>query len=48
MFRESRADAYLGLNRTFADALPIVKDVVEGRKTPAEALAVKNTEKPEA
>ena len=32
--------------RTFADALPIVRDVVESKKTPAEALAIKNTEKP--
>lgn len=26
------------LCRTFADALPVVRDVVEGRKTPAEVL----------
>ncbi|KAF8609158.1 hypothetical protein BDV93DRAFT_484514 [Ceratobasidium sp. AG-I] len=36
------------LFRTFADALPIVRDVVEGKKTPTEVLAVKNTEKPAA
>ncbi|KAG8748558.1 hypothetical protein FRC10_003692 [Ceratobasidium sp. 414] len=36
------------LFRTFADALPIVRDVVEGRKTAEEALAVKNAEKPAA
>ncbi|KAG9127712.1 hypothetical protein FRC07_010477 [Ceratobasidium sp. 392] len=36
------------LFRTFGDALPVVKDVVEGRKTAEEALAVKNTEQPEA
>ncbi|QRV91162.1 haloacid dehalogenase [Ceratobasidium sp. AG-Ba] len=36
------------LFRTFADALPVVQDVVEGRKTAEQALAVKNTEKPEA
>lgn len=30
----------IGLGRrTFADALPIVQDVVGGRKTPAQALA---------
>ncbi|KAG9099519.1 hypothetical protein FRC06_005191 [Ceratobasidium sp. 370] len=36
------------LFRTFADALPIVKDVVEGRKTAEQALAAKNAEKPAA
>ncbi|GAB1519400.1 hypothetical protein RhiTH_002466 [Rhizoctonia solani] len=36
------------LFRTFAGALPIVKDVVEGRKSVEQALAVRNAEQPAA
>ncbi|CUA77584.1 putative phosphatase YNL010W [Saccharomyces cerevisiae S288c] [Rhizoctonia solani] len=36
------------LFRTFADALPIVKDVVEGRKSAEQALAIRNAEQPAA
>ncbi|KAG8734027.1 hypothetical protein FRC11_013083, partial [Ceratobasidium sp. 423] len=36
------------LFRTFADALPIVRDVVEGRKSVQQALAIRNAELPAA
>ncbi|CAE6425895.1 unnamed protein product [Rhizoctonia solani] len=36
------------LFRTFADALPVVRDVVEGRKSVKQALDVRNAEQPAA